>query len=159
MRYIWARPVSSWSINVSVRSFLSNPRSAPSSSIQSRALCTLSWKPRTIPRHTSPAVALARFCQPNTRNKSIQTRSTCPVIEMEQVNTTDRLSALRALMKERNVDIYGANMPLTLLLTLTSPRPTPSQPRNTTITTITAADTSTSCAIRGQPLLGIHRRL
>ena len=33
---------------------------------------------------------------------------------MEQVNTTDRLSALRALMKEHNVDIYGANIPLTL---------------------------------------------
>lgn len=26
---------------------------------------------------------------------------------MEQVNTTERLSALRALMKERNVDIYS----------------------------------------------------
>lgn len=33
--------------------------------------------------------------------------SSTPIADMDKVNTTSRLSKLRALMKERNIDVYG----------------------------------------------------
>lgn len=66
----------------------------------------------TTPRPSAP---LSRTCQPASAvavfrtKRGLQTHTTASpsVEEMETVNTTARLTALRSLMKENGVDIYG----------------------------------------------------
>lgn len=68
----------------------------------------------TAPRTSAP-LSLSRSCQPASAvavfrtKRGFQTHTTASpsVEEMETVNTTTRLAALRSLMKKNGVDIYG----------------------------------------------------
>ncbi|KAK4217331.1 putative Xaa-Pro aminopeptidase P [Rhypophila decipiens] len=112
MRYIWARPIKRIGFDTSVRSFKLSCTRPSSSYLTSSRVRQLSSSQQTINCITRTThllcptrpVPVASFHQPHIQRKTIHIQK--DTLEMEQVNTTESLSALRGLMKERNVDIY-----------------------------------------------------
>ena len=56
----------------------------------------------------------SRYSFPRFFNPRIRTFATVPSIEMKTVNTSERLKALRQIMKDNKVDIYGKVVHLTI---------------------------------------------
>ncbi|KAK3368199.1 peptidase M24, structural domain-containing protein [Podospora didyma] len=114
MRHIWAWPClavftptsSSPSLRTLAACSLAFPARNLAKSLPSRRVAPFALSAAPFRAATTLTAATQPQPQPRPRSVALAAAAALPYQEMETVNTSARLAALRSLMKERNIDIY-----------------------------------------------------